>query len=106
MNIQKLGYGTYVLAFTDSSSALGWIHKESFDQVNKGCHDTVTRWLGWKLVSNKISLYSKHIKVTKNIIVESLSRDFNISDQSLTKNFNSILPPQTAASFHIKLPPR
>ena len=54
------------------------------------------RWLGWTLVSNKVSLYSQHIKVTDNIIPDLSSRNFNISDQSLTINLNSILPPQTA----------
>ena len=63
------------------------------------------RWMGWKLVSNEASLYYQHIKGTDNIFAESLSRDFNISDQSLKKCFSSILPPQTAASFHTKLPP-
>ena len=66
----------------------------------------VAQWMGWTLVSNEAFLYSQHIKVTENIIVESLSRDFNISDQSLTKQINSILQPQTAASFYIKLPSR
>ena len=27
MNIQKLGHGSHILAFTDRSSALGWMHK-------------------------------------------------------------------------------
>ena len=81
------------------------MHKVSFDPVNEGGHDTVVWWLCYKLVSNKASLLSQHTKGTKNIIAYSLSRDFNISDQFLTNKFNSILPPHTAASFHIKLPP-
>ena len=106
MTIQQLRHRSNVLAFTDISSALGWMHNASFYPVNEGGHDTVTRWMGWKFVSNEASLYSQYIKGTDNIIADSLSRDFNISDQYLTKNINSILPPQTSASFHIKLPPR
>ena len=106
VTIQKLGHGSHVLYFTYISSALGCMHKASFGPVNEGGHDTFPRWLGWTLVSNEASLYSQHIKGTDNIIADSLSRDFNISDQYLTKNINSILPPQTSASFHIKLPPR
>ena len=49
--------------------------------------------------------YFNLIKGTEKIIVDSLSIYSNISDQSLTKHFNSVLPHQTAASFHIKLPP-
>ena len=85
MTIQQLGHGSHVLELTDVSSALGWMKKVSFGPVNKVGHDTVERWMGWTFVSNKESLYSQHIKGTKNIIADSLSRDFNISDQSLTK---------------------
>ena len=94
------------MAFTDSSSALGWMQKAYFDPVNKESHDAVARWLGRTLVSNKTYIYSQHIKGTENIITDSLSRDFHRSDQTLPKLFNKILPQQTVASFHIKQPPR
>ena len=32
MNILKLGQGSHILAFTDSSSALGWTQKASFER--------------------------------------------------------------------------
>ena len=50
-----------VLAFTDSSSALDWLHKASFSN-NKPIHDKVARWLGRILIDNDSSLYSQHIK--------------------------------------------
>ena len=56
MNIQKLVHGAHVLVFTDISSALGWMHKAYFDTVKKGVHERVALWLGWKVVSNKVSL--------------------------------------------------
>ena len=105
MNILQLGQGSHILAFTDISSTLGWMHKASFDPVNAESHDAVARWLGWTLVSNETSLYSQHIKGTENIIADSFSRDFHKSDQTL-KKFNQILPQQTAALFHIKQIPR
>ena len=105
MTILQMGQGSYILAFTDSSSALGWMHKSSFDPVNAESHDAVSCWIGWKLVSNETSLYSQNIKGTEKIIVDDLSRDFHRSDQTLTKHFNQILPQQTAALFHIKQPP-
>ena len=106
MNILQLGQGSNILAFADSSSALGWMHKASFDLVNVESHDSVAFWIGWTLVSNETSLYSQHIKGTEKIITDSLSRYFHMSDQTLTKTFNRILPQQTAASFQIKNPPR
>ena len=106
MNILQMVQGSHILAFTDSYSALGWMHKEFFYPVNSESHDAVARWIEWTLFSNEIFLYLQHIKGTGNIIADSLSRDFLRSDQTLTKNFNQILPPQTEASFHIKQPPR
>ena len=41
MNIQKLGNGDHILAFTDISRDIGWMHKASFDPVNEGGHKTV-----------------------------------------------------------------
>ena len=101
-----MGQGSHILAFTDSSSALGWMNKTSVDPVNTEYNDAVARWLGWKIVSNKTSLYSQHIKGTGNIIADSLLQDSHRSDQTLTKTFNQILPQQTAVLFHIKQLPR
>ena len=36
MTIQQLVHISHVLVFTDSSGALGWMHKASFDPVNEG----------------------------------------------------------------------
>ena len=65
MTILQMGQESYILAFTDSSSALVWMHKASFDPVNTESHDAVLRWLVWTLVSNDTSLYSQHIKGTQ-----------------------------------------
>ena len=77
-NTQQRGHRSHVIDLTDRSSYLGWAHKESSDPSNEGCHDTVAKWMGWALVSNEAPLYYQHIKLTKNIIVDSLLRDFNI----------------------------
>ena len=84
ITILHLGQGSHILALTDISSALGWMHKDYFNPVNAESHNAVARWLIWTLVSNDISLYSQHIKVTENIIADYLSRDFHKSDQTLT----------------------
>ena len=104
ITILQLGQGSHTLAFIDSTSAQGWMHKVSFDPMNAESHNAVARWNGWTIVSNEKSLYSQHIKGTKNIIADYLSRDFHRSDQTLTKIFNQIyhnrqrhFPHQTAA---------
>ena len=77
MTILQLGQGSHILAFTYSSSALGSMHKASFDPVNAESHYVVVRWLVWTLVNNETSLYSQHIKGTENIIMDYLSIDFH-----------------------------
>ena len=42
--IQKLVKASRILAHTDSLSALGHIHKASFEPVNEEFHNTVYRW--------------------------------------------------------------
>ena len=64
MTILQLGQGSHILEFTDSSSALGWMHKASFDPVNAEYHNVVALWIGWTLVNHEKSLYSQHIKGT------------------------------------------
>ena len=76
----QLGQGSQILELTESSSALGWMHKASFEPVNEKSHDAVARWIVWTIVSNKKSLYSQQIKGTENIIAESLSQDFHRSE--------------------------
>ena len=46
MTIQQLGHVAHALAFMDSSSSLGWTHKESFGPLNEGVHYMIARWLG------------------------------------------------------------
>ena len=106
MTILQLGHGSQILSFTDSSRALDWMNKVSFEPVSAESHDAVACWIGWILVSNETSLYSQHIKVKENIITDPLSQDFHMSDQTLTNKFNLILPPQTVVSFHMKQLPR
>ena len=56
MTIIQIGQESHICLFTDSSRALRWMHKASFDPVKPESHDVVAHWLGWKLVSNETSL--------------------------------------------------
>ena len=77
MTILQMGQGSHILELTDSSSALGWMHKAYFDLVNAESHNAVARWIRWTLISNETSLFSQKIKGKENIIADSLSRDFH-----------------------------
>ena len=51
----------HILAITDSSSAMGWLHHSTFDPVNNKNHDKVARWMATKLLQREGSLFSTHI---------------------------------------------
>ena len=94
-----------ILAFTDSSSALGWLYKASFSNSQKA-HNEVARWLAKLLMKKESSLYSQHIKGTHNFIADSLSRDHHIPTTQLTVAFHTLVPQQTPQNFTIlTLPP-
>ena len=91
----------HILAFTDSSSALGWLHKASFNPKSMAQHDDVARWLASRIIASDSSLYSQHIKGESNFIADSLSRDFHISDEWLTTLLYFYFPQQMPQSFDI-----
>ena len=94
-----------LLAFTDSSSALGWLYKASFT-YNQPAHDEVARWLAKTLIDNDSALYSQHIRGIHNIIADMLSRDCHIPATHLVHMFQLLLPQQTPKNFRIStIPP-
>ena len=94
------------LLFTDSTSALGWLFKSTFDPLSQPCHDKVAREFARIGYKNNTSLFSQHIEGKKNFIADALSRDFHLSDQELTKIIHSHLPTQDRSHFKILTHPR
>ena len=94
-----------ILSFTDSSSALGWLHKASFSR-SQPVHDTVARYLATVLMDADSALYSQHIRGIHNFISDSLSRDHHLSIEKLTLAYRTLLPDQVPPNFVIMtLPP-
>lgn len=90
-----------ILAFTDSSSALGWLFHSTFDPIKQPMHDKVARDLDWLCTQNNVSLFSQHIPGKRNIIADALSRDFHLNNDELTKILLSHLPSQVHQTFKI-----
>jgi hypothetical protein len=72
------------LSFTDSSSALGWLYHSTFNPVNQPQHDKVARYFATTLFEADATLHPVHIPGKANIIADSLSRDFHVTDDALT----------------------
>ena len=81
----------HILAFTDTSSALEWLHKAYFLNSQKA-HNGVARYLAKLLVRKESNLYSQHIKGTHNFIADSLARDHHISTDQLTSAVHNLVP--------------
>ena len=80
-----------IMAYTDNSSALGWLYKALFAN-SMPCHDNVARQMASDFINNDSALYSQHIKGIYNIIADSLSRDHHLTNELLTKTFLRLYP--------------
>ena len=89
------------MAFTDSSSALGWMHHSTFNPEQHPVHDEVARCLARDLIENNTSLHSQHIKGKNNEVADSLSRDFHFSNKQLTKFLHSKFSKKMPSNFEI-----
>jgi hypothetical protein len=74
----------HILAFTDSSSALGWMYHSTFNPVKDTMHDTLARHLARHLFDHRATLHPEHIPGKHNVVADSLSRDFHLTPSTLT----------------------
>ena len=82
----------HILAFTDNSSAVGWLYHSTFNPVANKQHDTIARYFAKLLFLSKSTLYPEHIPGKHNIVADSLSRDSHLSDEKLTQLILSSAP--------------
>jgi hypothetical protein len=80
----------HILAFTDSSSAAGWLYHSTFNPVKDRCHDDIARFLARLLFNHKATIHPEHIPGKDNDVADSLSRDFHLSNTDLL----TLLTPQ------------
>ena len=106
MIINKNRGNQRLLCFTDSSSALGWMHHSSFNPRQYPMHDRTARRLATICLENYSSLYSQHIPGKHNVVADSLSRDHHISTQKLTFVLKTIFPTQVPKHLKILEPPQ
>ena len=101
-----------VVSMTDSTTSAGWLRKSNFNDDG----DTDKHMLGkfqtarshaLRMLKYDIKEYSQWFRGKHNIIADSLSRDFHLSDNELTSLFHSIFPNQIPLNFNIvPLPPK
>ena len=90
-----------ILAFTDSSSTIGWLHHSTFKPDLHPQHELVARELAYSLFHHQTTLYPTFIPGKSNVIADSLSRDLFLSPSAHTNLINTFSPPQTKTAFRI-----
>ena len=90
-----------ILAFTDNSSALGWLYKASFHPATQTSHDKIARKFAHFMMKQEHSLYSEHIKGDSNNIADALSQEFSLPKNKLTRILYHSYPTQMPQKFQI-----
>jgi hypothetical protein len=72
-----------VLNETDSTSAMGWLRKSNHDPVDAPIHNAIARFHAINMLERNACNYSQHLPGVLNVVADSLSRDFHLSDGQL-----------------------
>ena len=104
--LQRTKKGLKIMNWTDSSSALGWLHHSTFNPVTQPMHDIIARHLANILLDHDSTLYSQHVAGKQNAIADSLSRDTHIPDSHLVFALKSLYPQQIPSNFHLMTLPK
>jgi len=91
-----------LLSQTDSTSALGWLRKSNFaDESDEKVQLATARKLADILLETESCLYSQWFPGEKNVIADSLSRDFHIDDSNLSSLLTAYFPDQVPFGLHL-----
>ena len=89
------------LTLSDSTSAVGWLHRANFEPLVQPVHEECSRYITRLMMEYKSILYSQHQKRTYNTIADLLSRWHFLTDTELLIFIRSSFPSQIPTSFHI-----
>jgi hypothetical protein len=104
----RLNRGDCSLSMGDNTTSAGWIPKSNFNEFTYPeepiqtevscimCHHHATMFM-----ERGIKEYSQWFEGQKNQVADSLSRDFDRSDDELTEVLRTILPSQVPLDFKI-----
>ena len=90
-----------VLNMTDSTSAMGWIRKSNHDPEDAPLHSEISRFHATNMMSKNACNYSQHLPGKKNVVADSLSRDFHLSDGQIVSMLTSLHPSLSPSQIKI-----
>lgn len=82
-----------LLSIGDSTSAAGWLQKSNFDPDCHPIHAEVAREHARVIMAHNACDYSQHIPGITNVVADSLSRDFHLSNKQLISMLYAVNPP-------------
>jgi hypothetical protein len=89
-----------LLSQGDSTSATGWIAKSNFGDANP-VQQVIARRLAHFLMDHSVHHYAQWFPGKSNLVADSLSRDFDLSDSELIHSLCSRFPSQVPTAFRI-----
>jgi hypothetical protein len=103
--VSKPPHSLCFLSQMDSTSAVGWLQKSSFDDWEP-LHLEITRAMATLIMDLNSCLYSQWLKRTLNEVADSLSHDDHLSVMELLTLLHSTIPKQVPEGFKLcPLPP-
>ena len=90
-----------ILNETDSTTAMGWIRKSNHDPEEAPVHGAISRFHATNMLKKKACNFSQHLPGNENIVADSFSRDFHLSDDQIVTMLTSLHPSLNAS--HIKV---
>lgn len=78
---------------TDNTSTAAWMYKSNFDPESRPINNEVARFNAQNLMDNNATCYSQHMPGAMNVIADSLSRDFHLTNNQLISLFEHIKSP-------------
>ena len=95
-----------VLALTDNSSCVAWLHRNNFDAPAQPLPYEISTTLATCCLNNDFTIHPQHIKGLHNNVSDFLSRKFSMSNDTLTHCIHSQFHSQIPQNFNIyPIPP-
>ena len=94
-----------ILNQSDSTSTVGWLRKSNHDPEDAPIHNEVARFHARSMMKRNACNYSQHLPGRLNIISDSFSRDFHLSEEQLTSMLTSLHPSLSPSQIKMVPPP-
>ena len=81
-----------ILNRSDSSSTVGCLHTSNHDPINAPIHNEVAKFYAHNMMTRKACNYSQHFPGKLNIMTDSFSRAFHLSNDQIISILTSLHP--------------